>query len=116
MSDMNETIAKFKGSVLLLDAVIYAEKVKRGDKNTISPAPDYQGDPRLYMALFEEMVNENKDCHAEIFWNPGKSTFVCWIIEDLEESGPRDFIAESDTMGFAICKAYIKLHGLECEE
>lgn len=74
---------------------------------------DYEHDARMYMALFEEMVNENKDCHVQLFWNPGRKNFVCRIIEDLEEDGPRDFDAESNDKGTAICLCYCKLKGIE---
>ena len=131
MTDINTAIAKFKGFRVKTDkrgngvtSEIYFEDsfcgyvwgVKTIDeiiKENPEIVPDFDHDAQLYMALFGEMVSENKDCHCEIFWNPGRNNFVCWIIEDLEEGGPRDFDAESTDKGTAVCLCFCKLKGIE---
>jgi len=115
--DINTAIAISKGWVFYPDEIKQDEFWRNPKTGESVPhkcfLPDYEHDANLYMALFEEMVNENKDCHVEIFWNPGRNNFVCWIIEDLEEGGPRDFDAESTDKGTAVCLCFCKWKGIE---
>ena len=63
---------------------------------------DFEHDARLYMALFEEMCNEND---LRLGYQRGNFR---WFVKDL-----RDDYVFSDDLGNAICQAYVKLKGIE---
>lgn len=66
--------------------------------------PDFQGDARLYMALFEEMA----DPHI------CKSHGRLWLcVPDNTADLGHYFSCEHAELGTAICLAYMRLHGLE---
>jgi len=67
-------------------------------------APDFKGDARLYMALFEEMPHPILR-RFDGFWLCIPESRKSMIIESVE--------IEADTIGTAICLAYMRLHGLE---
>jgi hypothetical protein len=68
--------------------------------------PDYRGDARLYMALFEEMAKAGTcELTYNFYMAEYKATF-----NDL--NGKRGG-AISKNVGTSICLAYMRLHGLE---
>jgi hypothetical protein len=85
--------------------------------------PDYEHNERLYMELFEEMANDGY-CPALLFDDNGRWAVSTDGTQTLNFESPCDvntsfFVAKEnwkDTIGTAICLAYIKLNGLECEE
>jgi hypothetical protein len=76
--------------------------------------PDFQGDARLYMALFEEMSSEFFSLNLMQHDYNNKTTIIGDYRQGHNENIPK-FVAESEPIGTAICLAYMKLHGLECE-
>ena len=103
MTDLNTAICKARGWTNI-------SVLKNGETCATSPdgcfycpAPDYEHDARLYMALFEEMPDE---CFIQ------KINNRLYSVGKIEGMGVKTFSRNSD-LGTAICQAYVKLKGIE---
>ena len=111
MDDINAIIAKHKGwnTKQILQGLSVEQTIwisPHGMHCLAEELPDFEHDPRLYMALFEEMPANTKLVKYEEYCS-ANLMYKCEIpnIEtDVEFS-----------IGTAICLAYMRLHGLECE-
>lgn len=78
--------------------------------------PDWEHDPRLYMALFEEMAKSKSTIHDNSLYVDlyarDENVFQVYVSHGCM---CHEEVTESDTIGTAICLAYCKLYGLECD-
>lgn len=101
MTNINEVIAKSKGYVFEHENPLFILDAKKD-------CPDYLNDARLYMALFEEMATQGVE--PSLRFDDALGWMVDWQPQNETSLGERLI---SDTIGIAICLAYMKLHGLE---
>lgn len=113
MTDLNAVIAKARGWILnpyeklgsMYEPSVKWYNPKTGEK-LYTHDPDFQGDARLYMALADEMkctMCYNRTMKKWLIYREGADIDCDSSIGDASDIGP------------AICQAYIKLNGLECE-
>ena len=117
MTDINAVIARFHDGIYNRPEIspdsFYKEAKKDNEIVGYSfygfSCPDYSHDPRLYMALFEEMecaaILKNIDKYSVTVYDPKTITVNILFRSPVE----------SDAIGTAICLAYMQLNGLECE-
>lgn len=109
MTNLNEVVAMHKGwkREKELQGLSVERDIWISPKAMFSfpTPPDYQGDARLYMALFEEMANT----YSRIFLQ--KRITDGWVVIGLTHTNM--YNTQGDTIGTAICLAYMRLHGLE---
>lgn len=103
MNDINTAIAKYKGWTPENGLKLPVQHTITIENGLCLP-PDFEHDARLYMALFEEMKSHCK--RVDLGWKVDH--YFC-IAYDYAA------VAHADTIGTAICLAYCKLNGLECE-
>jgi hypothetical protein len=118
MSEMNETIAQFKGWIISATEYCGHEIIGQSWKHLVDgmwvyEQPNFDHDANLYMALFEEMAKSELLLTLRHY----RPTDL-WIIEFYNENATKvEWRVDAEkSIGTAICKAYVKLHGLEFEE
>lgn len=110
--NINETIAKHKGiKARTICLTSYPPKY-------INDEPDYEHDPRLYMALLDEIKKTGFEFRLESdTTGSGEGIYTAVILEQRNDTNGTGWglrvISTQSSIGTAICMAYIKMKGLE---
>ena len=113
MTDLNTAIAKYK-HICKNHYKGYDFPVFVFNDAIWKIPPDYEHDANLYMALFEEMSSEFFLLSLMQHDYDNKTIITGDYRQGHNENIPQ-FVVESQPIGTAICLAYCKLNGLECE-
>lgn len=117
--NLNEAIAKSNGWIKHQVEGICDDWLDP-DNNWQVDVPDYLNDARLYMGLFEEMRNSGFEFRLESdTTGSGEAIYTVVILEQRNDTNGTGWglrvISTQYSIGTAICLAYCKLNGLECE-
>jgi len=122
MTDINEVIAKSKGwrRPTENECAPFDGWINENTHYTSKELPDYLNDARLYMGLFEEIKKTGFEFRLESDkTGSGEGIYTAVILEQRNDTNGTGWglrvISTQSSIGTAICLAYCRLNGLECE-